>query len=375
MNDKSIYFNTKIKVYPDGTRLATYSDTALFNQLSGFKAFKVDWDKLYKAHIEPYCRLVKGRHCPYDFNASRRGKPCYSDFCPRERSLKLTDNYTLILDYDFENYGLSEKEFEKFSKELNLQKKREERKKKKSQKGSLINMERTVKRAKNKIYDLVALNEWTYFFTGTLGNTPFDPTSAKEALQPLQRWLKDRAYINGLKYVLVAEYQPKSKRIHFHGFINDALEAVDSGTRLVIGIKKPVKLSTLKRNGIDENETQIVYNIPAWKFGFTTAIKAYNGSQACARYIMKYITKENQAVFGRYYWSSRNLTREPDTVYENTDWESLKLKEHTVPNTQINLKYYTFFPGEDDFFYNRSAENSAEILEFLKNCEKLEKDE
>lgn len=95
MNDKSIYFNTKIKVYPDGTRLATYSDTAIFNQLSVFKSFTVDWDKLYKAHIKLYHRIVKGRQCPYDIKADRRGKRCYSDFCPRERPMKLTYNYAL----------------------------------------------------------------------------------------------------------------------------------------------------------------------------------------------------------------------------------------------------------------------------------------
>lgn len=351
--------NTKIKIYPDGTRVATYGNRNIF-----------DYDKPKENDNQKSAN--KKTNIEFRFPCGLcNNKIRYDPYFYKNQSSKYMLVYSSVLD---DIGGISPKDFSDYLKNYSNPRQRKVKKPKskdKSDKGKYF----AVKRAMDKIYDLVALNEWTYFFTGTLGNTPFDPTSAKEALLPLQNWLKNTAKRKGLKYVLVAEYQPKSKRIHFHGFINDALEAVDSGTRLVRGIKKPVKLATLSRNGIDESTTQVVYNIPAWKFGFTTAIKAYNGSQACARYIMKYITKENQAVFGRYYWSSRNLTREPDTVYENTDWESLKLKEHTVPNTQINLKYYTFFPGEDDFFYNRSAENSAEILEFLKNCEKLENDE
>ena len=160
-----------------------------------------------------------------------------------------------------------------------------------------------VKRAKDKIFDLVALNDWDYIFTGTLGDTFYDPTNAKAALKPLQIWLMNMVSRKGLKYVLVAELQPKSGRIHFHGFINDALKMVDSGTRIVSWASKPVKIDTIRRKGYDpaEYEDRIVYNCPQWKFGFTTAIKAHNGSQACARYITKYITKDNKAVFGRYY--------------------------------------------------------------------------
>ena len=182
-----------------------------------------------------------------------------------------------------------------------------------------------VKRAKDKIYDIVALNEWSYFFTGTLGSTKFDPTNAKEALKPVQKWLKNMVTRYGLKYVLVAEYQPKSGRIHWHGFINDALQVVDSGTRLVPWAKKPKKISTIIKNGYDPAlyDDRVVYNLPQWRFGWSTAIKAYNGSQACARYITKYVTKEDKAIFGRYYWSSKNIRREPDICLTDFDYDSV----------------------------------------------------
>lgn len=244
-----------------------------------------------------------------------------------------------------------------------------------------------VKRAKDKIFDLVALNDWDYFFTGTLGDTVFDPTNAKAALKPLQSWLRNMVNRYGLKYVLVAELQPKSGRIHFHGFINDILKMVDSGTRIVPWASKPVKIDTIRRKGYDpaEYEDRIVYNCPQWKFGFTTAIKAYNGSQACARYITKYITKDNKAVFGRYYWSSRNLRRSPDVYVSNFDYDSIYTREYAIPRTKDRYKYYTFFQGESRFFwelgenefdrmtdYQQAAANSAAIFDILAEFEEID---
>lgn len=213
----------------------------------------------------------------------------------------------------------------------------------------------SVKRSRDKIFDLVMCNDWNYFFTGTLGNTAFDPTSAKSALRPLQDWLSHAVSRYGLKYILVAELQPKSKHIHFHGFINDALEMVDSGTKLYRHYKKPIKDSTALKRGYSLSDGNIVYNVPLWKFGFTTAIKTYNGSQSCAQYIMKYVTKDNKEIFGRYYWSSRNLCRSPSLYFDNVDYEALPIASYSIPRTTREMKYYTLFPGQTDFHFNSSG--------------------
>ena len=114
----------------------------------------------------------------------------------------------------------------------------------------------SVKRSRDKIFDLVMCNDWSYFFTGTLGDTPFDATSAKAALKPLQNWLSNAVSRFGLKYILVAELQPVSKRIHFHGFINDALEMTDSGTKLYRHCPKPIKDTTALKRG---------YSLSVWR--------------------------------------------------------------------------------------------------------------
>lgn len=253
----------------------------------------------------------------------------------------------------------------------------------------------SIKRSRDRIFDLVMCNNWSYFFTGTLGNTPFDPTSAKSALRPLQNWLKNAVSRFGLKYILIAELQPKSKRIHFHGFIDDSLEVVDSGTKKYRNVKKPMSDSTALSRGFSLSDGHVVYNVPLWKFGYTTAIKTYNGPHAIATYIMKYITKDSKEIFGRYYWSSRNLCRSPSLYFDNVDFESLPIATYSIPRTNREMKYYTFFPNQTNFHFcssdsdfdvfgsadgvlysppsplERAAANSASILSALECYEDM----
>lgn len=247
----------------------------------------------------------------------------------------------------------------------------------------------SVKRSLNRVYDIIMLNQWDFFFTGTLGDTVFDPTNAKAALKPLQDWLKNMTKRYGLKYILIAELQPISKRIHFHGFTNDVLKVVDSGRRLYKAPKdekaKKYDLTFFYKNGLDPADYPTVYNLPQWKFGFTTAIKTYNGSFGCYKYITKYITKESKKIFGRYYWSSRNLRRSPNIYVSNFDYDSIYTREYAIPRTKDRYKYYTFFQGESRFFwelgenefdrmtdYQQAAANSADIFDILAEFEEID---
>lgn len=342
-------YTSKSKIYPDGTMITTYANKPKFSMIpqKRKKKFKPD-KKIMEWSYETMFKTNITYNNGYIYIDPETGEQLYIGPFLDTASLVLTSINPL--------------------------------------KSSQKTRSDVIKRTRDKIYDLVALNEWSYFFTGTLGDTFFDSTNAKSALMPLQNWLKHMSNRKGLKYVLVAELQPKSGRIHFHGFINDVLEMVDSGTRLVPWYHKPVKLETIRRKGHDPEEyaDRVVYNCPQWKFGFTTAIKAYNGSQACARYIMKYITKENKAVFGRYYWSSRNLEREPHLYFEDFDYNKVYMPEYSIPRTTDAYKYYTFFPGETKFFWEQeeqpqsrsdfetAAANSAAIFDILADFEEVD---
>ena len=44
-------------------------------------------------------------------------------------------------------------------------------------------------------------------------------------------------------------------------------------------------------------------------------------------------------IFGRYFWSSRNLKRKPDEFLFDSDFQSLPYDSVSVPGTSLRLKY------------------------------------
>lgn len=332
-------YNARAKCYPDGTSVFTYSNDYCFHipdVLPKKKKEKSDFIDFSIYSVSDFVHVFDKYNIFYSLD-----QHFYYFYHSFEFAIDFNSLYTAFLAWE-----PLDKWFPQNTTENEKEKKRMD----------------SVKRSRDKIFDLVMCNDWSYFFTGTLGHTEFDPTSAKAALKPLQDWLSHAVSRYGLKYILVAELQPVSKHIHFHGFINDALKMVDSGTKLYRHCPKPIKDVTALKRGYSLSDGNIVYNVPLWKFGFTTAIKTYNGSQSCAQYIMKYVTKENKEIFGRYYWSSRNLCRSPNLYFKNVEYDSLPLATYHIPRTQRKMKYYTFFPGQTDFHFNSENPSSEDEL-------------
>ena len=186
------------------------------------------------------------------------------------------------------------------------------------------------KRAKDKIYDYILCNEWTYFFTGTINPQKMDSSKPKECLKPLKVWLQHMVQRYGIAYICIFEYHKKGN-IHMHGLILEnfakPLKLVDSGTKLYFGFKKPMRNKTARRYGLNTDSGQMVYNLTTWRFGWSTAIKVYGDRQQLAHYVTKYITKDNKKIFGKYYWHSRNLDK-PKILYSNVDFDSVNSAEY-----------------------------------------------
>lgn len=185
------------------------------------------------------------------------------------------------------------------------------------------------KRAKDKIYDYILCNEWTYFFTGTINPKKMDSSKPKECLKPLKKWLENMVARYGISYICIFEYHKKGN-IHMHGLIlektDKPLKVVDSGTKLYYGFKKPMKNKTARRYGLNPDSGQMVYNLTTWRFGWSTCIHVYGEPQQLAHYVTKYITKDNKKIFGKYYWHSRNLDK-PKIIYSNVDFDSVNSAE------------------------------------------------
>jgi hypothetical protein len=128
-----------------------------------------------------------------------------------------------------------------------------------------------------------------------------------QIVRKLNAWCSNMVQRHGLRYVLVPE-RHKDGAIHFHGFFDDSLEAVDSGTIRLPGSKKPRKPRSKKeRSEWLASGGQVVYNLPAWTLGYTTALQVYGEYPAAVAYVCKYIGKQGDKPAGRWYYSGGQL--------------------------------------------------------------------
>ena len=218
----------------------------------------------------------------------------------------------------------------------------------------------SLKRAKDKIFDIVFENDWKYFITITFNGKDFDRNDPATVFKKLKKWLDNKVQRNGLKYILVPEYHKKGG-IHCHALINDCdLIFEDSGTRLVKGYNKPLKIYTIDKLGIDTTDLKIVYNIKNWKYGFSTAIETYGSPSQLAFYITKYITKDCKKIFGKFFLSSKNLKRSPEITLTNSDFD---LNKPIFSPSGSNTAYQY---ESDITFSSQVEENTQAILDYLK---------
>lgn len=188
---------------------------------------------------------------------------------------------------------------------------------------SELSQEHALKRAHDKLFDLVYCNNFKWFLSITFNPGKVDSYDVHEVMKKTAKWLNNMVSRKGLQYLLVPEYH-KSGRIHCHLLCNDGVfKLIDSG-----------KLTKCR-----DGQYRKVYNVSDWKYGFSTAIPVYGDICACSCYLTKYITKQSKMIFGRYYWSSKNLIREPEIILHDTDYQALDLPEYKVPKSGLNLKY------------------------------------
>ena len=167
-------------------------------------------------------------------------------------------------------------------------------------------IERAQRRARAKIRDYALCNPFSHFVTLTLSPDKIDRYDLKGIVKKLQNWLDNHVRRNGLKYILIPE-QHKDGAFHFHGFFNDVLPLTDSGTLTQPGGKPKRPRTEAERQKMCKNGSQPVYNIDAWRLGFSTAIPLYGDYHAAVGYVCKYIGKGSVKLGGRWYFSGGGL--------------------------------------------------------------------
>ena len=189
-------------------------------------------------------------------------------------------------------------------------------------------MARAVRRARAQVRDLALCNPFSHFVTLTLDPARVDRYDMEAITRKLNAWLSNQVQRRGLRYVLVPE-RHQDGAIHFHGFFNDVLERVDSGTMIPPGGGRPRKpRSKAQRAAWEAEGGRVVWNLPGWSLGFTTALELVGDYRRAVSYVCKYIGKQQaphgagaDKPGGRWYYSGGELARPRVELADLDPWE------------------------------------------------------
>ena len=204
-----------------------------------------------------------------------------------------------------------------------------EKRERRNASSALADIMRSKRRAAAKLRDYALCNDFRYFVTLTLDAAKIDRYDLGGVVRRLRIWLDNRVRRNGLKYILVPE-EHKDGAYHFHGFFNDAVAIEDSGTMIVGGGKPKRPRSKKQRNEWLANCAKVVYNLPEWSLGFSTAIEIYGDYDAAIGYVSKYITKQGEKLGGRWYFSGGALELPEEVLLFDVDYYELRKEADTV---------------------------------------------
>lgn len=218
-----------------------------------------------------------------------------------------------------------------------------------------VDMLRSARRARSKLQRLALSNAFRWFVTLTLDETRIDRYDSAAVQRALSAWCSNMVQRHGLRYVLVPE-QHKDGAWHFHGlFAGEGLELVDSGTVKVPWAKKPrMPMNDAQREEWLAAGGHVVWNLPQWRLGFSTAIPLYGQYSCAVAYVCKYIGKQDgQRPLGRWYYSGGDL-RQPEKMVGTLDYRELKEQfpkdcvEFSVPGRTL-LVIHTRLDDEGGF--------------------------
>lgn len=159
-------------------------------------------------------------------------------------------------------------------------------------------------RARAAVRDLALCNHFTFFFTWTLDGSLINRYDIDEVKRRVTTFLKNKTHRNDFSYVIVPEFH-KDGAIHFHGLCN-------LGS---LRLERAVNPHTGQPLSTDKG--QPIFNMPDWTLGFSTCIPIDENYERACNYIVKYLNKDSQKIFGKWYLSSRSLVKRPDILLVN----------------------------------------------------------
>lgn len=179
--------------------------------------------------------------------------------------------------------------------------------------------ESSVSRTVNQIYSIARSNKWQYFITLTIDPEKLDNTDYSLIFQKLGIWVNNlkKRYAPDLKYLIVPELHKDKTKWHFHGLFSDV-------GSILFSFSGKVCVGKYVYDYARKPYATKIYNLPLWKYGFSTATQVRDTSKASS-YITKYITKDLSRILANKhrFTASQNIDTPLEKVY-NVDHESLE---------------------------------------------------
>ena len=162
-----------------------------------------------------------------------------------------------------------------------------------------LSIQRSVRRTRSVIQDIILCNHFDLWTTFTFSPDKVDRYDISSCMFKMSNWLfNQRKHSPNLKYLIVPELH-KDGALHFHALLSN-----------FNGNLSKTKLKT-KRG-------QDIYKFSGYRSGRSQAVYINNNDddyQRIASYIQKYITKDMPLIYNkRRYWRSRNLQMPKKTI-------------------------------------------------------------
>ena len=175
-------------------------------------------------------------------------------------------------------------------------------------------------RARSAVRDIALCNSFGFFFTWTLDPSKIDRYDADAVGKAVQNFLKNASYRKAFSYLCVPELH-KDGAIHIHGLCN-------LGNVRIAQAVNPYTGSPLTTE-----RGQPIYNMMDWSLGHSTCIPIDGNYERTCNYLVKYFTKDSNKIFGKWYFSSRNLVKRPPTsiIAGGMDYDAFVAENPRLP--------------------------------------------
>lgn len=198
--------------------------------------------------------------------------------------------------------------------------------------------EESQRRAAARVRDIALCNRFEYFFTWTLDGSLIDRYDPEAIYPKVRNFLNNAVKRKGFAYVLVPEYHTLKNgeeipAIHMHGLC-------------ILGEVHITRALNKAGKPLSDKHGRPIYHMPTWTLGYSTCVPLDQNWERTANYVVKYITKSEEKIFGKWYLSSRNLVKRPEIIpLDPVRYDEFRDPDKLEKHIQYEAQIYEDFSG------------------------------